>query len=54
MILEISFGLIGGINFGLEDSWDLIKNIISKYPGATWKKIIDLKKGKGKYVVKID
>jgi len=54
MIIEISFGLIGGVNFALEESWDLIKNIMSKYPGATWKKKVDMKKGKGKYVIKID
>ena len=44
MILEISFGLVGGINFGLEKSWDLIKGIIMKYPHATWTKIINKKK----------
>jgi len=54
MILEISFGLAGGVNFALEESWGLIKNIISKYPEATWKKIIDSRKGKGKYIIKID
>ena len=46
MILEISFGLIGGVNFGLEESWGLIKNILSKYPHATWRKKVDMKKGK--------
>lgn len=54
MILEISFGLIGGVNFALEESWGLIRNILSKYPNATWKKIVDIKRGKGKYVVEID
>ena len=54
MILEISFGLMGGVNLGLEKSWGLIKNIISKYPGATWKKIVDRRKGRGKYVVEIN
>lgn len=53
MILEISFGLIGGVNFALEESWNLIKNIMSKYPDATWTKIINWKKGKGKYIVEI-
>ena len=54
MIIEISFGLVGGINFALEESWNLIKDIIAKYPNATWEKTIDKKKGKGKYVVEID
>jgi len=54
MILEISFGLAGGVNFALEESWWLIKNIISKYPEATWKKIINRGKNKGKYIIEID
>ena len=54
MIIEVSFGLVGGINFALEGSWNLIRDIISKYPHATWEKIIDIKKGIGKYIVKID
>ncbi len=54
MIIEISFGLVGGINFGLEKSWGVIKNIMAKYPYATWEKIVDLKKGIGRYVIKID
>ena len=54
MILEVSFGLVGGLNFALEESWGLIKNIMVKYPHATWKKIIDRKKGVGKYIVEID
>ena len=54
MIIEISFGLMGGMNFALEESCNLIKDIVSKYPHATWKKIINRKKNKGKYVVKID
>lgn len=54
MILEISFGLIGGVNFGLEKSWTLIKDIMIKYPQATWEKITDKKKGLGKYIIEID
>ena len=53
MIFEISFGLMGGVNLGLEKSWGLIKNILAKYPGATWKKIVD-RRGRGKYVVEIN
>jgi len=54
MILEISFGLAGGLNFGLEKSLSLIKDIMVKYPHATWKKIVDIKKGKGMYVIEIE
>ena len=54
MIIEISFGLAGGLNFGLEKSLSLIKDIMVKYPQATWKKIVDMKKGKGTYVIEID
>jgi hypothetical protein len=46
--------MVGGINFGLERSWSLIKNLLSKYPEATWEKIVDRKKGKGKYVIEIN
>ena len=53
MIIEVSFGLVGGINFGLEKSWDLVENIIKKYPHASWSKIVNWKKGKGKYIIKI-
>ncbi len=53
MIIEISFALIGGINFGLERSWDIIRDILTKYPNAVWKKIIN-KKGEGKYIVEIE
>ena len=51
MIFEVSFALVGGINFGLEKSWKLVEALIKKYPGATWKKITNLKKGTGKYIV---
>jgi hypothetical protein len=53
MIIEISFCLIGGINFGLERSWDLVKSLVNKYPEAVWKKEID-EKGSGKYIIEID
>lgn len=51
MIYEISFALIGGLNFGLERSWKLVEDLIKKYPEATWKKKINWKKGKGRYIV---
>ena len=54
MIIEVSFGLAGGINFGLEMSWEIVEKIIKKYPNATWKRIINWKDNKGKYLVKID
>ena len=54
MILEISFGLAGGLNFGLEKSLSLIKDIMIKYPQATWRKIVDRKKGVGKYIIEVD
>ena len=54
MIIEVSFGLVGGINFGLEKSWSLVEDLIKKYPHATWKKMVNWKKSKGKYVVEID
>ena len=54
MIIEVSFGLVGGVNFGLEKSWNTVENLIRKYPHATWKKIVNWKKGKGKYIVEID
>lgn len=54
MILELSFGLAGGANLALEKSWPIIENIMKKYPQATWRKIINWKKGVGKYVIEID
>ena len=51
VIYEISFALVGGINFGLERSWKLVEDIINKYPNATWKKKINWKKKKGRYIV---
>lgn len=53
MIIEISFGLVGGVNLGLEKSWGLIRDIMTRYPQATWKKIVNYKKGVGKYLIKI-
>ena len=54
MIFEVSFALVGGINFGLEKSWGVVRDIMMKYPQATWRKIIDLKKGIGKYIIRVD
>ena len=54
MIIEVSFGLVGGLNFGLEKSYDIIKDIVTKYPRATWKKMVDVKKGIGKYIIEIN
>lgn len=53
MILELSFGFVGGINLGLEKSWKVIYNIMRRYPNATWEKIVDWNTGKGKYIVEI-
>jgi hypothetical protein len=53
MIIEISFCLVGGINFGLERSWEKVMDLLKKYPRARWKKEID-KKGNGKYLVSIN
>jgi hypothetical protein len=52
MIIEISFAVVGGLNFGLERSWNRVKDILTKYPSATWKKILN-RKGEGKYIVEI-
>ena len=54
MILELSFGVVGGANLGLEKSWEFIQNLMKRYPHATWKRIINWKKGKGKYIIEID
>ncbi|MBR9705830.1 hypothetical protein GOV14_02225 [Candidatus Pacearchaeota archaeon] len=53
MIIEVSFALVGGLNFGLERSWETVSDLIKRYPRATWKKIIDRKKNKCKYLVEI-
>ncbi|MFA5173869.1 MAG: hypothetical protein WC438_01685 [Candidatus Pacearchaeota archaeon] len=52
MIIELSFAMVGGINFGLERSWNLVREIMSKYPNAVWRKVMG--KNKGKYIVEID
>lgn len=54
VIIELSFGFVGGANLGLEKSWGLIQNLMKKYPHATWRRIINWKKGKGKYIIEID
>ncbi len=54
MIIELSFAMVGGANLGLEKSWGLVQNLMKKYPHATCKRIINWKKGKGKYIVEID
>ena len=54
MILELSFGLVGGMNLGLERYWDVVDNIMKKYPHASWKKIIDWKHKRGKYIIEIE
>jgi hypothetical protein len=53
MIIEVSFGLAGGINFALEKSWKVVDGLIKKYPGATWRRIVDRKKKEGKYIVEL-
>ena len=52
MIIEMSFALVGGVNFGLEKNWKIVEGLIRKYPHATWKRVIDFKKGVGKYIVR--
>jgi len=54
MIIEMSFGFVGGVNLGLERSWGIVENLLKKYPHATWRRIVDMKKGIGKYVVRIE
>ena len=54
MRIEIWFGIIGGINFGMEKSWALVESLIKKYPSATWRRIINRKKGEGKYIVEVE
>jgi hypothetical protein len=53
MIIELSFALVGGVNFGLEKSWQTVRDLMQKYPHATWKKVVNKKEKTGKYVVKI-
>ena len=54
MIIEVSFGLAGGLNFALEKSWRIVEDLMKKYPQATWRKIINRRIGKGKYIVEIE
>ncbi len=54
MIFEISFVLIGGANLGLEKSWLMIERLIKRYPDATWKRVVNWKNKKGKYIVEIN
>lgn len=54
MIIELSFVMVGGANLALEKKWGAIEKLMRKYPQATWKKIVDYKKGCGKYIVEID
>ena len=54
MIIELSFAMVGGINFGLEKSWQTVRDLMQKYPHATWKKVINRQKEVGKYIVSID
>ena len=53
MIIELSFVLVGGVNFGLEKQYNLVDDILKKYPHAIWKRIVNWKKGRGKYIVEI-
>ena len=54
MIIELTFAVVGGANLGLERSWKAVESLLKKYPQATWKKIVDWKNGKGKYIIEID
>jgi hypothetical protein len=54
MIIELSFAIVGGANLGLEKSWKAVEQLMKRYPQATWKKKVDLKKGKGKYIIEIN
>lgn len=53
MKIEVSFGLTQGINLGLEKSWKVIDSLMKKYPRATWKRLVNKRKQKGKYIVEI-
>jgi hypothetical protein len=54
MIIELSFAIVGGANLGLEKSWKAVEQLMKRYPQATWKKMIDWKGCKGKYIIEID
>ncbi|MEM0465130.1 MAG: hypothetical protein QXW97_00310 [Candidatus Pacearchaeota archaeon] len=51
MIIKLSFVLIGGANLALEKKWGIIEHIIKNYPQATWRKIVNWKKGVVKYII---
>ena len=53
MIIEVTFAIVGGINFGLEKSWQIVEDLLKLYPQASWKKKIDKRKKKGKYIIQI-
>lgn len=53
MIIEVSFALVGGLNFGLEKYWETVDGLMKKYPKATWKRIVDRKRKICKYLVEI-
>jgi hypothetical protein len=53
MIIEVSFGLAGGINFALEKSWKVVEGLMKKYPQATWRKVTYRNKKQGKYLVEV-
>ncbi len=54
MRIEVSFGLVGGLNFGLEKSWEIVEGLLKKYPKAYWRKRVNKRKQKGKYVIEVD
>ena len=54
MKIEVSFGLTQGINFGLEKSWQIIDSLIKKYPKAYWRRTVNKRKGRGKYIVEVE
>ena len=52
--IEVSFGSAGGLNFGLEKSWEIVDALLKKYPHALWRKRVNKRKGRGKYIVEIN
>lgn len=53
-MIEVTFAIVGGVNLGLERSWQVVEDLIKKYPKATWKRIINRKKQKAKYIIEIE
>jgi len=53
MIIKLTYALVGGVNFGLEKSWKMVEGLIKKYPHATWRRMVDMNKGVGAYIVMI-